>query len=258
VQIPEHLRERYASWSWTLVHDCGHDGATWRITHAHRRACFVKIAAASAYPSLAGETARTRWARAYLPVPEMVDAGTDGAIQWQVTAALSGRPVTDAQLDADPAHLVELLARGLRQFHAAPVATCPFDFTLETAMAHVRARVAADVIDAAEDFNEDHQHLSVAAAHGALERLRPDREDLVVCHGDYCPPNILVADDTVTGFVDLGELGVADRWWDLAVGTWSVTWNFGPGWEDLFLSTYGVEPDPRRRAFYRLLFDLAS
>jgi kanamycin kinase len=69
---------------------------------------------------------------------------------------------------------------------------------------------------------------------------------------------VLVADGRVTGFVDLGELGVADRWWDLAVGSWSVTWNFGPGWEQVFLDAYGVEWDPGRVAFFRLLYDLVS
>ena len=49
-----------------------------------------------------------------------------------------------------------------------------------------------------------------------------------------------------------------NRWWDLAVATWSVTWNFGPGYEDLFLSEYGVERDQKRTDFYRLLYDLVS
>jgi len=58
--------------------------------------------------------------------------------------------------------------------------------------------------------------------------------------------------------VDLGELGVADRWWDLAVATWSTTWNLGAGYEDLFLAAYGVERDRERMAYYRLLYDLVS
>ena len=62
----------------------------------------------------------------------------------------------------------------------------------------------------------------------------------------------------MTGFVDLGELGVADRWWDLAVATWSITWNLGPGLEDLFLTHYGTPRDDPRIAFHRLLYDLSS
>jgi len=56
----------------------------------------------------------------------------------------------------------------------------------------------------------------------------------VVCHGDSCPPNVLLEEGRATGYVDLGELGVADRWWDVAVGGWSVAWNFGPELEPLF------------------------
>ena len=43
---------------------------------------------------------------------------------------------------------------------------------------------------------------------------------------------------------------------DLAIATWSAGWNYGPGWEPLLLDAYGVEPDPDRTAYYRLLWDL--
>ena len=80
----------------------------------------------------------------------------------------------------------------------------------------------------------------------------------MVCHGDYCPPNALLMDGAVTGYVDLGELGVADRWRDIAVGGWSVGWNFGPEYEPLFYESYGIEPHAERMAFYRLLWELSS
>jgi len=85
----------------------------------------------------------------------------------------------------------------------------------------------------------------------------PPADRLVVCHGDACSPNTLITEDSrCSGHVDLGELGVADRWADLAVATWSTEWNYGPGWEDLLLSAYGVAPDPDRTRYYRLLWDL--
>jgi kanamycin kinase len=147
----------------------------------------------------------------------------------------------------------------LGRFHGeAPVAACPFDFRLDAAVAQAHRKVREGRIEVARDFHEEHLHLEVADALVELDRLRPGGEDVVVCHGDSCPPNVLIARGRAVGFVDLGGLGVADRWWDLAVATWAVSWNFGPGLEGLLLDVYGEPPDPARQAFYRLLFDLAS
>jgi kanamycin kinase len=53
-------------------------------------------------------------------------------------------------------------------------------------------------------------------------------------------------------------LGVADRWWDIAIGAWSTGWNFGVEFEPLFYESYGIEPEPERIGFYRLLWEYVS
>jgi kanamycin kinase len=87
---------------------------------------------------------------------------------------------------------------------------------------------------------------------GALLRAAdiPPAHELVVCHGDACAPNTLVTSDgRWSGHVDLGLLGVADRWADIAVAAWSTEWNFGPGWEPLLLDSYGIARDPGRTQY---------
>ena len=69
----------------------------------------------------------------------------------------------------------------------------------------------------------------------------------MVCHGDACAPNTLIDDDgRCCGHVDLGDLGVADRWADLAVAMLSLSWNYAGAWEDELLDAYGVDAGPRR------------
>lgn len=80
----------------------------------------------------------------------------------------------------------------------------------------------------------------------------PAADRLVVCQGDACAPNTLIRDDgRCSGHVDLGDLGVADRWADLAVATMSLAWNFDEAYEAELLSAYGVDPEPGRIAYYR-------
>jgi len=194
----------------------------------------------------------------YLPVPGVVSTGSYDGLAWMVTDSLPGLDATDASLIRHPKRLVRILARGLRRFHDAPAHRCPFDFRLDVALAHARNRLESGMIDPHRDFHQEYGHLSAQDGVDLLERTRPGSEDLVVCHGDYCLPNVLIENGKASGFLDLGELGVADRWWDLAVASWSATWNLGPGLEDLFFSEYGVERDPGRIEFYRLLYDVVS
>jgi kanamycin kinase len=259
VHPPAAIRSAYEHWDWAVSSEWA-EQVTWRLQEPTRgRVHFLKVTQAGHFPTALDEAERLPWARRYLPVPDMIDSGSDTAVDWLLVDSLEGTDATRHALLADPARIVPVLARGLAAFHtAAPVTSCPFDFTVATALEHVRRRVDGGVATAS-DLHPEHQHLTIEQAVAELERRAPDHEDLVVCHGDYCFPNVLLDDaGAITGYVDLGELGVADRWCDIAVGAWSVTWNVGPGWEDLFYDAYGVRAEADRIAFYRLLYDLAS
>jgi aminoglycoside phosphotransferase len=258
VQIPAQIAGYVAGWHSELVWESGPLARTWCLTGPAGEQRYLKSAPAGAEVPLRGEAVRLRWARRNrLPVPEVVAACASGEAEWLLTEALPGRRASAREMRSDPKTLVPILAEGLRRFHQAPADECPFRFGIEAAVAQVGTRVRAGLVTTT-DLHPEHAHLSPAAALDELERLRPDREDLVVCHGDYCLPNVLICGGAATGFVDLGRLAVADRWLDLAIGSWSATWNLGPGWEDLFFASYGVARDDRRIAFYRLAYDLTA
>ncbi|MFE9427892.1 aminoglycoside 3'-phosphotransferase [Kitasatospora sp. NPDC006697] len=213
---------------------------------------FVKWTPAGSGLDLAAEAVRLRWARAFAVVPRVLEQGADTAGQWLVTAALPGGMAVLDEWKRDPATAVRAIGRGLRELHEAlPVGECPFDWSVPSRLARVRTASGP------EDWHPDHRHLGSAERALALLAEAPPVDRLVVCHGDACAPNTLIgADGRCAGHVDFGALGLADRWADLAVATWSTQWNYGPGWELPLLEAYGVEPDPERTAYYRLLWDL--
>jgi len=257
LQTPAGLSQAYGGFDWELAYQYAEHSVVYRLLRGGRTELYLKLAPAGHYPTLAGEAERMRWARASLPVPEVVDQGDEASLSWLATTPLPGRDGTSPELLENPRELTRALARGLRYFHdTAPVADCPFDFRIDRALEHVRARVAAGQVDPERDFHPEFRDLTPERAVSLLESTRPTSEDLVVCHGDYCPPNILIQNGVATGYLDLGELGVADRWWDLATATWSLDWNLGPGFEALFLQEYGATPDQDRAPFYRLMYDL--
>jgi kanamycin kinase len=232
-------------------------GQTYELgTGAARR--FVKWTPAASGIDLAEEVHRLEWAAPFASVPRVLEQGADGDSAWFVTAGLPGENAVSDRWKADPATAVATIGRGLRALHdALPVATCPFSWSVDDRLAGTGRLARLGRLDPA-NWDPIHQRLGIAAV---LERVStpPPIDRMVVCHGDACAPNTLLTDDgSCAGHVDLGQLGVADRWADLAVATWSTEWNYGPGWERALLDAYGVAPDAERTSFYRLLWDVGD
>jgi kanamycin kinase len=231
-------------------------GLTFRLGDEHAGTRYIKwIATGTPEIDLAGEAERLGWAREWTRVPRVIDQGADDDGSWLVTDAVPGRSAVDPRWVADPKTAAAGIGRGLRVLHdTLPVHRCPFDWSVERRIAHAHERIAAG--DGPSDQLLKRRHPDIADPHARLNDAPPvDR--LVVCHGDACAPNTLLHDDgTFAAHVDLGSLGVADRWADLAIAAWSTEWNYGPGYDTVVYEAYGIDPDPERIAYYRLLWDM--
>ncbi|XVV07864.1 APH(3') family aminoglycoside O-phosphotransferase [Actinosynnema sp. CA-248983] len=199
---------------------------------------------------LVAEGERLRWLRAQgIPAAEVLEC-EPGLL---VTAEVPGR--SGAELWPDNDRVVDALADLTRALHALPVADCPFDRTL--AVTVPEALAATPDLD---DLDAERAGWSRDRLAAELLATRPAEEDLVVCHGDLCVPNVLFDPETgdVTGVIDTSRLGVADRWLDLAIATRSLSDDnlnpqYGEASAKRFLNRYGVEEDPAKTTFYRLL-----
>lgn len=214
-------------------------GVTFALAGAAGVDRYVKWQPLGTTLDLAAEAVRLRWAGRFTPVPDVLALGSDDEGEWLVTAAVPGRSAVDERWLAEPETAARAIGAGLRALHdALPVDACPFDWGVSARLARAEGEGSGS-----------------SDARAALP-VAPPVDRLVVCHGDACAPNTLLGEDGAwTAHVDLGSLGVADRWADLAVATYSLGWNYGPGWDGALLAAYGVAPDDERTAYYRALWD---
>jgi kanamycin kinase len=230
-------------------------GLTFEIGSGSSR-CFLKWVPLSERQRLEDEALRLRWASAYAPVPKLLESGEDEEGTWLVTAPLPGSNAVTPAWKARPFDAASAIGEGLRQLHdALPVERCAFSWSVEERVAEIHRRASRGALQP-EQWHEEHRSFSVDEALRILDEA-PGIDRIVVCHGDACAPNTLIDSRArCSGHVDFGVLGTADRWADLAVATWSMRWSYGPGFEDALLSSYGIEPEPERTRYYRLLYDL--
>ncbi|WP_030675367.1 APH(3') family aminoglycoside O-phosphotransferase [Streptomyces rimosus] len=260
------LRRRYSGHQWAPVSDGASGAGVFRLG-GEGRDLFVKVAAAGASAasglSLSAEAERLVWlAGVGVPVPRVVESGGDGAAAWLVTEAVPGRPAS-ARWPREQRRDVAVALAGLaRSLHELDWERCPFDRSLAVTVPQA-ARAVAEGSVALADVDEEREGWSGERLLAELERTRPATEDLAVCHGDLCPDNVLLDPRTceVTGLIDVGRAGRADRHSDLALVLRELAheedpW-FGPECVTAFLREYGrgreESVSEEKLAFYRLL-----
>ena len=229
-------------------------GITFEV--AGPQSVFIKWAPNASGLDFDAEAARLCWATPFTPVPRVLETGRDESGTWLVTSPVPGKTAISERWRARPEVAVKAIGERLRALHETlPVGQCSFSWSAEHRVDDARRHAATGALEPLR-WHPEHRTLSVEDALHLISEIPPiDR--LVVCHGDACAPNTLIdADGSWSGHVDFGALSIADRWADLAVATWSTEWNYGPGWEATLLAAYGVEPDPRRTKYYRLLWHL--
>lgn len=192
---------------------------------------YAKWNPAGSLESLADEAERLGFVAGHHPAPGVVAYAEQDREEVLVTRALAGSSAVSERWVSSPEQALIALGKGLRQLHEMPLDGCPYDWGVD-------------------------YRLRVAGVDPATVGPVPDIDRLVMCHGDACAPNTLIDDaGNFLAHVDLGRVGVADRWADLAVLTMSLAWNYRDYDESIFWRAYGAQPDWTRIDFYRRLWD---
>ena len=144
---------------------------------------------------------------------------------------------------------------------------CPVKNDLSTVLKEAEYRVEHGLVDVDDAEPETFGKGGFKDPQQLFEWLcdnRPD-EDPVLSHGDFCLPNVFINDDKFSGFVDIGRMGIADRYQDIALCYRSLHHNFSgiysgksyPGYDEkMFFEALGIEPDYDKIKYYILLDEL--
>jgi aminoglycoside 3'-phosphotransferase-2 len=251
-ELPPTWTQELAHYAWRQQTIGRSGAAVFRLEANGQPTLFVKTEQRGGFNTLPAEAERLRWlGETGIPCPAILKETRDGPRNWLLTTAIPGRDLASSPHLA-PEQIVAIAADALRDLHRLAPSGCPFDHRLERALAEAEARTQAGLVDET-DFDEPRLGRSAHDLFEELLRRRPDREDLVVAHGDPSLPNLLAEAGRFSGFVDCARLGVADQHRDLAIASSSVRYNLGEAWVAPFLTRYGAKPDPERMDYYQLL-----
>lgn len=226
----------------------------------------LKIQAAS--EEAENEVRVSRWLQGRIPVPRIEAYCTEDEEAYCLMSRIYGKMACDEAYMTNPQKLMDIVTQALRMLWSVDISDCPCDNSLSVKLAMARYNVENGLVDLdnvePETFGEG-GFASSAELLRWLESNRPE-EDLVFSHGDFCLPNLFADGDKVTGFIDLGKMGIADRWQDIALCYRSMKHNFegkyssGKSYDgyypEMLFEKLELKPDWEKLKYYILLDEL--
>ena len=213
------------------------------------------------------EHAMLLWLEGRLPVPTVIFHEVTGGVDYLLMSKVNGDMACDQKLMSDPVQLTQVLADSLKQIWSIDISDCPVSGNLDRKLFAATAAVKnceVDTDNAEPGTFGDNGFRDPAELLTWLMSERQE-EDLVLSHGDFCLPNIFIKSGKLSGIIDLGRSGVADKWQDIALCYRSLKHNYAgkygaKAYEDydpeLLFTALGMEPDWRKLNYYILLDEL--
>lgn len=207
------------------------------------------------------------WLNDKLPVPKVLCFGREKGINYLLMSRIKGKVSCSTELLENPEHLVRLLADGLRMLWDVDVSTCPCNNSIENKLRLAELRVQNNLCNIVNAEPTTYGVNGFENPEKLLQWLKENKptEEFVFSHGDFCLPNIIIKDDKINGFIDLGRSGIADKYQDIALCYRSLQHNYdgrygGPVFEGFdaksLFKELNILPDWNKIKFYILLDEL--
>lgn len=208
------------------------------------------------------------WLDGRLPVPEIIEYAVKDGTAYCLMTRIKGRMICDKVYMREPEILVEIAAKALEMLWAADICGCPCDASLDVKLEAAKYNVENNLVDMDNAEPETFGRGGFASPEELLLWLYENRpvEEPVLSHGDFCLPNIFADKNNVTGFIDLGRAGTADKWQDIAICYRSLKHNFegkysggrvyGGFYPEMLFERLQIRPEPDKLRYYILLDEL--
>ena len=204
-----------------------------------------------------------RFLEGRLPAPRVLAFEKDRDTEYLLMTRVPGKMACDPVYLDLPELLLSLLAEAVQMLWQVDVAACPVSRSVEGELAHARYSLENGLVDFSRCEPETFGPGGFESPEKLLRWLEDNKPPLEAAfsHGDCCLPNILLDGNRVSGFIDLGDAGIADKWRDLALCYRSLRHNtdghYGhavPGFKPERLFDFlGVRPDWEKLRYYTLL-----
>ena len=210
-------------------------------TNPKKQSLFLKVRNVKLAPQqsdLRTEKIAMSWLQGKLNVPDVVCFHEECETQYLVVTQIVGVSGIHQHAVNDIPNLICEFAFGLREIHSISIDSCPLDRRMGASFSRTEGLIEMGALDNQIPAGKTRSFLKDELS--SIKANLPAEEDLVFTQGDYCLPNILIRDGSLSGIIDWGYAGVGDRHIDFVSADYTIRKNMGSEWVPVFFGAYGI------------------
>ncbi len=214
---------------------------------------FIKIAKKG---MLTSEYEKLKWLDGKLAIPKIVLYDASNDTEYLITEAIEGEMACSSAYLDNPDLGIKVIKEAFNNIYNVDITDCPFNVDINYKLALIEDNVNRGLITDS-DLKEATLE-KFGSAKNLVNYLKENKfvDELCFSHGDTSLPNIFGRNDIFTGFIDVGECGLADKWFDLAICEKSIRRNYGETYINKFYEALNIIPDRNKIDYYLYMMEL--
>jgi kanamycin kinase/aminoglycoside 3'-phosphotransferase-3 len=203
------------------------------------------------------EHMKLKWLQGKLAAPKIIFYEEKDCVNYLLTESLDGGMVCSDYYMNNHEEGLCVIIESLNSLKSIDISDCPFNVGVNHKLSIIKHNIdnnPAAVNDVVGKEALD-KYGSIEAIYNYLISNKPIEEP-AFSHGDPSLPNIFGKQNEFTGFIDVGDCGIADFWWDVTIVAKSIKRNYGTDALDRFYQKLNCEIKCENIEYYMLLLNL--
>lgn len=214
---------------------------------------FLKIAEKGL---LTNEYEKLQWLNGKLSVPKVVLYEIANDIEYLITEAVKGKMLCSEYYEKNPETGLKVIKNAFDEIKSIDITDCPFDVSIDYKLKLAEDNVMKGIV---KDMDLKKETLEkFGSVNNLLKYLKENKfyDEQCFSHGDTSLPNIFASGSHYEGLIDVGDCGIADKWFDLAICEKSIIRNYGLEYVAEFYKELNIKPDRTKIDYYLLMMEL--
>lgn len=248
--------EKYSDYEWLEISIGCSDTNVYKLTKGNE-SVFLKVGKSGL---LTNEYLNLKKLKRYLNVPNIIFYYNKD-MEILITTAMDGKmSCEDEFIDIFPNETIDILCNAIKTIQSIIVdkelLECFKVYNLEEEIKKIRNKISSGEINSIPNKPVFSKFSNLNEILLYLENNKP-KGDLYLSHGDVSMPNVFINENKLSGFIDIGNAGIRQKWYDIADLYVSIRRNFeSQEVADEFLKKLDIE-DKEPLEYYEILINLS-